>query len=528
MARQVTRQMLDPKTPPDVIVTAQPRRPETDPTLGIPVNVNRQGTPRHRLVTIGDSLTHGFQSGAIFNTSLSYPAMIAKELGWLDKFRYPVYNSPGDGLPLNIERLARDLEQKFGNNIDWWEYVSAALFLQSSMDATEDYWERGDGLRLPNQTKINHNLAVYGWDLRNTISRNADICQQVIANNPPKDDPVQQIVSNHNERAALRVLNSARDKAGKALSPLQAAAALGAEGTSETGDGDGIETLIILIGANNALGSILTFRVNWTSDGYDDMDKNDVYTVWRPVHFKAELDAMVEEVKKIRARHVIWGTVPHVTIVPFARGISNKVDRGSRYFPYYSLPWISDEEFDPKKHPHITEQEARAIDSAIDQYNDFIADVVRKNRSEGRDWYVFETVGLLDRLASRRFIEDPDARPDWWTPYPLPQPLLALDPVPDSKFYLSNAKGRIKGGLFSLDGVHPTTIGYGIVAQELMNIMKVAGVKFNASGNIDFKRLIELDTLISKPPRLANNIFNMIGWVDNNFNLMARLLNSSY
>lgn len=528
MAKQLTPKMLDPKTPPDVIVSAQPRRPETDPKLGIPVNVNRQGTPRHRLVTIGDSLTHGFQSGAIFNTSLSYPTLIARELGWFDKFRYPTYNSTGDGLPLNIERLARDLEAKFGNNIDWWEFISAGLFLQSSMDAVEDYWERGDGSRLPTQTKINHNLAVYGWDLRNTISRNADICQQVIANNPPKDDPVQQIVGNHNERAALRVLNSARDKAGNALSPLQAAAALGAEGTAETGDGDGIETLIILIGANNALGSILTFKVNWTSDGYDDMDKNDIYTVWRPVHFKAELDEMVEEVKKIRARHVIWGTVPHVTIVPFARGISNKVSQGSRYFPYYSLPWISDEEFDPKKHPHITEQEARAIDSAIDQYNEFIADAVRKGRSEGRDWYLFETVGLLDRLASRRYIEDPDARPDWWTPYPLPQPLLALNPVPDSKFYLSNAQGRIKGGLFSLDGVHPTTIGYGIVAQELINIMKLAEVKFNGSGNIDFNRLIQLDTLISKPPRLAANIFNLIGWVDNNFNLMARLLNSSY
>ena len=534
MPKPVTLHMLDRKTPSDVIVTSAPRRPETDPTLGIKVKVNRQGTPRHRLVTIGDSLTHGYQSGAIFNTSLSYPAIIARELGCFKDFRYPTYNSPSDGLPLNIERLARDLEDKFGSNIDWWELVSATSFIQSSLDTIEDYWENGAGSRAPSQTQINHNLAVYGWDLRNTIERTADICQQVIANNPPKDDFVQQIVQNHNERAALRVLNSARDAAGNALSPLKAAAALGAAGSVETGEGDGIETLIILIGANNALGSILTFKLNWTSDGYDDMAKNDIYTVWRPVHFKAELDLIVEQVKKTRARHVIWGTVPHVTIVPFARGVGSKVDKGSRYFPYYTLPWMTNENFDPNKHPHLKEQEARAIDSAIDQYNKFIADAVRSGRQEGRDWYLFETVGLLDRLASRRYIEDPDARPDWWTPYPLPPAVQALTPEVTSRFYLSNANGRIQGGLFSLDGIHPTTIGYGIIAQELINIMHLAGVKFNKESpdgtpiKLNFNRLIELDTLISKPPRLAANIFNLIGWVDNNFNVMARLLNSNY
>ena len=72
MARVVTADMLDAKTPADVIIRAEARCPETDPTLGIPVIVNSQGSPRHRLVTIGDSLTQGFQSGAIFNTSLSY------------------------------------------------------------------------------------------------------------------------------------------------------------------------------------------------------------------------------------------------------------------------------------------------------------------------------------------------------------------------------------------------------------------------------------------------------------------------
>ena len=541
MPISITPDMQDSRTPDDVIIRAEARQPITDPTLGIAVSVERAGTPRHRLVAIGDSLTHGFQSGAIFKTGLSYPVLIAQEMGWDQQIRYPTYNGPGDGLPFNLERLARQLEQKFGTNIDWWESMPTLLFLREYLDGIEDYWERGEGTYFPNQGEINHNLAVYGWDLRNTLSRNADICQQVLAKAPPKDNFLSQVVEHHNERAALRVLDSARDVTSKALTPLQAAAALSGEGTRETNDGDGIETLLILIGANNALGSILTFNVQWTAEGYDDMDINDQYTVWRPIHFKAELDKVVEEVKKIRARHVIWGTVPHITIAPFARGVASKVKPGSRYFPYYTLPWLSDADFNPNRNPHITEQEARAIDSAIDQYNDAITGVVRQARQEGKDWYLFETAGLLDRLAARRYIEDPAARPSWWEEvggqYPLPPEIHALSPVPDTRFFLSDAQGRSSGGLFSLDGIHPTTIGYGILAQELINVIQLAGVKFyqtdgvterSGSVKIDFNRLIALDSLISHPPKTVSSVFERITWIDKNFNLFNSLVRASY
>lgn len=545
MAKPVTPDMLDPKTPEDVKIQPEAREPVTDPTLGIPVQVNRQGTPRHRLVTIGDSLTHGFQSGAIFNTNLSYPAIIAKEMGW-NQLRYPTYNGPAQGLPLNLEHLARQIEKKFGESVQWWEFASFLSFVRDYLDASEDYWERGEGSAFPNKAGINHNLAVYGWDLRNTLSRTADICKSVLDQNPSEDDYLRQVVDYHNERAAIRVLNSARDANGKALSPLQAAAALSREGTLESNDGDGIETLIILIGANNALGSVLTFNVSWTAEGYDDMAVNDRYTVWRPIHFKAELDKLVEEVKKIRARHVIWGTVPHVTIAPFARGVNkdkegNKAKPGSRYFPYYTLPWLTEDDFNPEKNPHITGQEARAIDSAIDQYNDYIVEAVRAGRNEGRDWYVFETAALLDRLASRRYIEDPAARPEWWNKvggeYKLPPELQALSPVPDSRFYRSGPSGRTHGGLFSVDGIHPTTIGYGIMAQEFIKVMQLAGVKFYKSDGktertgevkVDFKRLIAEDTLISNPPKSLSNAVSLIGMLDKNFNLFSGMLMRSY
>lgn len=55
----------------------EPRVPTFDPTLGESVNRTWEGEPRHRIVLIGDSLSHGFQSGAVFNTDLSYGAIIA-------------------------------------------------------------------------------------------------------------------------------------------------------------------------------------------------------------------------------------------------------------------------------------------------------------------------------------------------------------------------------------------------------------------------------------------------------------------
>ncbi|HAG82785.1 MAG TPA: hypothetical protein DCL61_16910 [Cyanobacteria bacterium UBA12227] len=523
--------MTNTNIPEDVIIRSQAREPVSDPTLGIPVNVNREGTPRHRLVTIGDSLTQGFQSGAIFNTDLSYPMMIAWEMGWDDHFRHPTPYGGWGGLPLNLEYLSRRLEKEFGDQVDWWESSGAVFVIRQFMDDVEDYWERGRGSVIPNQKGINHNLAVYGWKLGDIISRDADTCLAAIVE--PTDNLLRQIVENANERAALKVLNSARDSQGNALTPVEAAAALATEGSLEDGEGDGIETLIILIGANNALGSVIELNVKWSGDGYDDPNKANQFNVWRPIHFKAQLDQVVEQVKKIRARHVIWGTVPHVTIAPIARGVGGKVAPGSRYFPYYTYPWISDKEFDPKDDPNITGQQARAIDSAIDQYNDYIADVVKQARQEGRDWYVFEVAGLLDRLAARRYIEDPRSRPDWWTQYELPPALQMLSPVPDSRFFLSNQKGRISGGLFSLDGIHPTTIGYGIMAQELIDIMQKAGVKFylgdgkterNGVVRVDFKRLIGLDTLISDPPRSLASHVEWLGWLDQNLGIFKRLL----
>lgn len=518
-------QLLDSRTPPDVIVTTSARAPIDDPTLGIGVSPPDGSGAAHRLVTLGDSLTHGFQSLAIYNTDFSFPAIIAYEMGWLNHFWRPHYPGFG-GLPLNIEYLLRDMEQKIGKTLGWWNLPLAAFAVHHHLQEVEDWWERGPGSKLDELTNLNHDLAVYGWDLRDTLSRTANVCKAEIGQ--PRDSLVLPLVSDANQRAALRVLNYSQnaDPGRNDLSPLGQAARLGNDG--------GIETLTVLLGANNVLGSVVQLRVTWSDDsGYKDLKLKSAYTVWRPVHFASELLEVAAQVQQIGAKHVIWGTVPHVTIAPIARGVATKVRPGSRYFPFYTRPWITDGDFDSKASPHLTEVEARALDSAVDQYNYCIADIVRQARAGGLDWYLFDLAGMLDRLASRRYIQDFSARPTWWSDYQLPPQLAALKPKPDSKFLAADDQGaRSQGGLFSLDGVHPTTVAYGLVAQELIHVMQRAGVTFfspdgtsarSGAVTVDFDRLLQLDTLISSPPSSITSDLEVIGWVEQQIDLFRRM-----
>jgi hypothetical protein len=519
--------------PAGIEINHNPRRPEFDPTLNIDVEVDRTGAPRNQLVTIGDSVTHGFMSGAIFRTDLSWPATVAFELGNFATFRRPIYEPPSGkgGIPLDFERALRSFEARFGSKLDWHEIVRAASWLHGYMDGIEDYWERGDGNKAPVDGEILHNLAIYGWDLRDTLTLTATKVRRRIGR--ARDDVwfPKQKVEDDNDRAALFVLETARGSGNRALTPLGAARALGEQGTDASATGPGIETLVVLLGSNNALQAVTKLKALWSGDGYDDVARKGAYTVWRPEHFAAEWALLVAEIRRIRARHVIVGTVPSVTIAPIARGVRGKVRLGSRYFPHYTRPWIRDEDFDPTSDPNITEEDARAVDSAIDAYNRTIIESVAAARQDGLDWYLFDLGGFLDRLASKRYLSDPAARPDWWTPYPLPPELASLDPVPNTRFFASGPNGRTDGGLFSLDGIHPTTIGYGLIAHEVIEIMNLAQVEFRwptgepkpGPAAVDFSRVLAADTLISRPPTSLAGQFATLGWLDDKLDWVRAL-----
>jgi hypothetical protein len=493
-------EFLDPNTPPDVVVSDVLRPRIDDPTLGAQLGQRDTDVPApptdpiHRLVTVGDSLTHGVTSGAVSRTDLSWPAILARCLDV--PFRAPTYGGPLGGLPFNIEGLLRKLQERFGDRLNALEVLALPLALQQLADQNEDYWERGDGSRPPRADLRYDNVGIYGWDLRDSLSYTGGRATARIAANPAHDDLLGAIPSNDNDIAAWSVLAPF----GVAATQIDSAAWHGRNG--------GIDTLVVVLGANNALRTVVDKKIIWSGEGFADLDRKGSYNVWRPTHFATELAELVRAVEAISTRRVVFATVPHVTIAPIAKGVNpqapgRKWRPGSRYFPFYTDPWIDEAIFDPAKHRHITHQQARAVDSAIDQYNDSIAEAVRDARQRGRDWFLFDLCGVLDGLAYRRFVSDAEATDRHaWRAQGLPAELADLD----TRFFLSDRTGRLQGGLFGLEGVHPTTSGYGIVADEIVTVLAAAGVP---AKRVDFAALRREDTLNQDPPALMTTAFDL-------------------
>src|SRR5262249_30669447 len=155
--------------------------------------------------------------------------------------RYPGFG----GLPLNLELLLRDLESRYGSTLSIWELPMALFRAREFMDQIEHYWERGPGQSPPLIAAYNHALAVYGWDLRDVLSKTAASCEAGIR--APKDNLIKQIVENNSERAALRVYPRWSTDT-KQMTLLQTAAALGEDHNGSTDSG--IETLIVFLGSN--------------------------------------------------------------------------------------------------------------------------------------------------------------------------------------------------------------------------------------------------------------------------------------
>jgi lysophospholipase L1-like esterase len=499
--------MTEP-VPEEVQIEKPARGPVQDPTLGVGVAMPEEAPAKHRLVVIGDSLSHGFQSGAIFRTGESWPAIVAREMGLgPDEFRAPVYGGPGDGLPINLEALLRRLERD-GGSID---PVKAPFQAREFMAQVEEYWERGEGATPRAAPGAYHNLGMYGWDLRDALhwtSENLMI-------RPPKNNLLRQLPQDHKHRAAQHVLASAPGR-----TQVGAARSLGEDG--------GIETLVVELGANNVLGAVLRLKVVWSGPDFADPVRKKKYTVWRPSHFVTELAELAGEIRKIRTRYVVWATVPHVTIAPLARGVGEKLaSLHHRYFPHYTRVWIPDEDFQPHRDPNFTGAEALAVDAAIDRYNDAIETMVRRAREEGRPWYLFDLAGLLDRLAHKRYFTGTVNPPERWTPYPLPPELEALNP--NTLFFQSGESGRTHGGLFSLDGIHPTTIGYGLIAQEVLNVMHRAGVTLpSGTPRVDFSRLAAADTLIQSPPKSLGGSLKILRVLDETLDIVNGALASGF
>ena len=470
-----------------------------------------------RLVTIGDSLTQGFQHGAVRRTEWSFPALVADALG-AEAFRSPNFEGGGDGGPLlDLELLLRRVSVQAGKKLDIWDVPHALITLQRFMSHVESYWERGPGARPSATGPLHHNLGVWGFEVLDALSLTDALCS--LNTLPPHDDVVMQLPEHAMYRTARRVYNPACSAELATLSGLGLAQRLGAA--------EGIENLVVGLGANNALGTCVSLKVR-PSQRADlaRLAHERSCNLWEPDHFATIYHDLAEQLERVAARRVFLTTVPHVTIAPVTRGVSpnaraagtDELEAG--YYEYYTSFWIWDDNFSPLRNRHLTRDEARRIDRSIDLYNECI---VREARQRG--WHVIDLCRVLDELAFRRS----HGRPRYAFPRGLVDALkgncdTAFRVRPDGEVLLDTRYFRIperapephadtaawrtayKGGLIGLDGVHPTTTGYGLVAHEVLSAFRAAGVPGADPTTLDWAAIIRADTLLTEPPALLASL----------------------
>lgn len=484
-----------------------------------------------KLVTLGDSLTQGFKSGAIRDTGLSWPTFVATALGVREaEFHKPDFSS-GPGLPLDLEALVRRLGERVGNRLDWFDLATAFGVAQFYLDETEDYWERGEGAEAQAMHTFHHNLAVWGFEMADAMGITEASCRRALPKARDHLHTAKQIPEFAMYRTARRTLNPSFGSRYEDLNQLDWVEKIAREQ-------GGIENLVVALGANNCLGTVtsLEIRMSHSADLFKPAHLREA-NLWDPDHFIRLLDQLVERIDRLqsalphdsRIGRVVLGTVPHVTIAPVSRGISlgrpeakPYRDSARKYYEYYTHFWIWDDDFleDPHAYPHLTREEAAFIDGCIDRYNEAI-----RARARARDWGLIDVCGLLDSFAFR----STSGRPKYAFPDGLVD-ALRTNPATedrvdgngkvhlDARYFRVQPKARSRaaryeGGLFSLDGIHPTTVCYAIAADEVRKVLENMGAQIEA---IDWRRAVHNDTLLTSPPGLLEDLRSFLTFLSRN------------
>lgn len=471
-----------------------------------------------KLFTIGDSLSQGFMSAAAARTDLCYSTLIAECLGIpVGSYAYPDW--PKGGYPVNIERVLRKLNKKFGSDI-WGpiEWPMAIAQVGSMLDDVEDYYERGDraaNRAVSSPRKYFHNVAVWGYDVADAEMITPEVCQVKI--NAPKSEGGDGFFAQPSQsffRTALDVLNPSKNPAfanHNALTWLD-------EHCQSRHEPGGVENLLLWLGANNALATILGLNVIQTPTNPALMPKTyegrEKYNLWHPAVFKDEYQKLMAKVDASMSKNagpwnVFVANVPPVSIAPIAKGVGDTyelddpfgiVKPKARYSKYYTYFMFEADAAQRGTVPKLNVAAVYQIDQYIAEYNKVIAaEIAALNAAHGAiRYHLVDICTVLLQAAFKRNGGQPT--------YQFPQPVKDLFPIPNTKYYFADEAGSVtEGGLFSLDGVHPTAIGQGIIAYEFMKIMNGVGVHFPQG--LDWKRIIGRDDLWNRPITLMKELY---------------------
>ncbi len=465
-----------------------------------------------RLVAIGDSLTQGVQSGSVFKTELSFPVLIAESmrLNVPNDFRVPRF--PGSGLPFNIEWFLCSMCKKLGHDIEGIEWAELLYHLSGFVDDIEDLYERGAGSKPTAYTGLYHNLAVAGFRVYDSFKVNAKYCAcQIKDKEGWIQDDFLGLPSAPMYRIAQRVLNPGQRKYRNSWTQIDNLKTLNRPE-------DPVENLILFLGANDCLGTLKDLEIRDMPErpSSDPQERRERYNLTRAEVFEEDYSTMVSEISNAISdtTRVFVGNIPHVTIAPIIQGIAsdgNSVDNDG-YFPYYGPFFATQEAFNPRWDPHLTADKAQKIDKRIDDFNAIIKKLIQK---QGERWQIVDICALLDQLAVKR-------NPETDCPTEVlrnffhgrggcDHPLLAADlkPTPSVLRFESSEHERISGGFFSLDFFHPTTIGYGLIAEEFLRSMKAVEVEGAGPACLNWRQIIKRDSLIQTPPALWDDILEV-------------------
>ena len=439
-----------------------------------------------RLFTIGDSISQGFMSLAAARTDLAYSTLIARALG-VSGYRYPSW--PMGGMPFNLENVMRKLESRYGSNIGGIEWLTALQTINGVVDRSEDYYEREDGAidrAYPDQsTPFFHNVSVRGFEVADAWLMNSRVCREVVqdAGAKGRKDNFLQGPNLSFYRTARKVLDPRLDDRGYPEDRTTQLDWLKLHAESE-----GVENLILWLGANNALGTILSLNIKMSPDdppyvlGLDHLERREKdWNLWHPNDFFAEYDMLLKRtlaaLKNNQAAHchVFLATVPQVTVAPLAKGVGEKTllddtHYKGYYYEYYTY-FPFGKRFAKKSAFRLTKEEAIHIDDCIAAYNTFIRSVPtsKKYPASNVTFHFVDVAKALFELAWKRN----DGRPR----YEFPDAFQYTFPKVNTQYYYANRRGKLeRGGIVGLDGVHPSAIGQGLIAHEFLKVMNAAGI----------------------------------------------------
>ena len=487
-----------------------------------------------KLFVIGDSISQGFRSGATAFSENAFSTYLADALDLRsDQFQYLKW--PETKLKLDLEGFFRRCQKKYGNSVNAVEWIQIFFDAAGFRQETKDYYERGKGSlhqKAPNFSKLfTDNCAVEGMRVADAWEVTPHLCQKVIKAHANGDTSKRELgASDSFYRAAHRVLNPQDDRdfdGYSAISWLEHAAKT-----------EGVDNLILWLGANNALGTIIdlgTPRITKGKGGLENLreppppgkkEKKTEYNLWHPDDFHSDYAKLINKVIEAMKNNTTsnWkayvGTIPLVTIAPLLEGFGEErlvkdislqdshSNNEFRYYQYYKRYGVKESTAIRSINGHIKFRDARLIDSAIAEYNQNIRTIIDEaNESLKRNAFIVVDISTtLSQMAWKRNSGMPT--------YNYPGELRWLSPPLNTKFYRTNKKGEIAdGGLFSLDGIHPSVIGQGVIAHEFLKAMKTNG-SASDQANINWDRVKNEDELRNNPLGILHDMIEIDQAVD--------------